>query len=103
MTPDAPYPATLVVDYSDAPRDRLSVLLRIFFAVPIVIIAAAISGGGQAIPVPGEQFTLGVASGGGTRFLAPLLMILFRRKYPRWWFDWNLALLRLETRVAAYL
>ena len=36
-------------------------------------------------------------------FLGPLLMILFRKKYPKWWFDWNLALTRFETRVAAFL
>jgi hypothetical protein len=29
---------------------------------------------------------------GGLLFLGPLLMILFRQKYPRWWFDWNLEL-----------
>ena len=40
---------------------------------------------------------------GGMLFLAPLLMILFRQKYPRWWFDWNLELLRFANRVGAYL
>jgi hypothetical protein len=30
-------------------------------------------------------------------------MILFRQKYPRWWFDWNLELTRFENRVGAYL
>ncbi len=30
-------------------------------------------------------------------------MIVFRQKYPRWWFDWNLQLLRFNARVAAYL
>jgi hypothetical protein len=30
-------------------------------------------------------------------------MILFRQKYPRWWFDWNLELQRFTNRVAAYL
>jgi hypothetical protein len=30
-------------------------------------------------------------------------MILFRQKYPRWWFDWNLELLRFSNRVTAYL
>jgi hypothetical protein len=36
-------------------------------------------------------------------FLGPLLMILFRQKYPRWWFDWNLELQRFGTRVVAFL
>jgi hypothetical protein len=35
--------------------------------------------------------------------LAPLLMIVFRRKYPRWWFDWNRELLRFSNRVGAFL
>lgn len=30
-------------------------------------------------------------------------MILFRQKYPRWWFDWNLELQRFSNRVAAYV
>lgn len=30
-------------------------------------------------------------------------MVLFRQKYPRWWFDWNLAITRFSTRVTAYL
>src|SRR5207248_2912411 len=39
----------------------------------------------------------------GLLFLAPLLMILFRQKYPRWWFDWNLELLRFSNRIGVYL
>ena len=30
-------------------------------------------------------------------------MILFRQKYPRWWFDWNLELQRFSSRVGVYL
>jgi hypothetical protein len=44
-----------------------------------------------------------VAGAGGLLFFGPLLMILFRRKYPRWWFDWNLELLRFSNRVSVYL
>ena len=40
---------------------------------------------------------------GGTLVLAPMLMILFRQKYPRWWFDWNLGVMRFENRVMAFL
>ena len=43
-----------------------------------------------------------VVSAGGLLFAAPLLMILFRQKYPRWWFDWNLELTRFSSRVALY-
>ncbi len=44
-----------------------------------------------------------VAGAGGLLFFGPLLMILFRQKYPRWWFDWNLELQRFGSRVVAYL
>ena len=30
-------------------------------------------------------------------------MILFRKKYPRWWFDWNLELMRFVNRIDVYL
>jgi hypothetical protein len=43
-----------------------------------------------------------VVGAGGALFLGPLLMILFREKYPRWWFDWNLELTRFSYRVGNY-
>ena len=43
------------------------------------------------------------AGAGGILFLAPLLLIVFRQKYPRWWFDWNLNFARFENRVFSYL
>jgi hypothetical protein len=42
-------------------------------------------------------------SAGGVLFLATMLMLVFRQKYPRWWFDWNIALTMFSTRVGAYL
>ena len=30
-------------------------------------------------------------------------MILFRKKYPRWWYDWNLQLARFSNRIGVYL
>ena len=44
-----------------------------------------------------------VAGAGGLLFFGPLLMILFRRKYPRWWFDWNLELQRFSQPGCGYL
>jgi hypothetical protein len=45
-----------------------------------------------------------IAIGGtGLLFLPPLLMIVFRQKYPRWWFDWNLQLMRFGNRVGVYV
>ena len=64
--------------------------------IPIAIVLAVISGQSGGIP----SF---VGAAGGALLLGPLLMIVFRRKYPRWWFDWNLALTRFTNRVTAYL
>src|SRR5207244_12941039 len=36
-------------------------------------------------------------------FLGPLLMIMCRQKYPRWWFDWNLELQRFTNRALVYV
>jgi hypothetical protein len=41
--------------------------------------------------------------GAGFVVVPTVLMILFRKKYPRWWFDWNLALTKFATRVLSYL
>jgi len=66
-----------------------------------LIVLAALGGEGAHY---GNQQSWAFGGGaGGLLVLAPLLMILFRQKYPRWWFDWNLELLRLENRVCVYL
>jgi len=97
------YPVTLSVDYPDRDLDRLTTALRIFTVIPIAVVLAAI-GGYSASWVNGAGSTSTIAIGGtGLLFLPPLLMLVFRQKYPRWWFDWNLALMRFGTRVAAYL
>jgi Domain of unknown function (DUF4389) len=96
--PAPPYAVEFDVDYPDRELNRVTTAFRIFVAVPIVIVLSAI--GGATIGFSsGARFT----AAGGVLFVAPLLMILFRQKYPRWWFDWNLMLLRFENRVAAYL
>lgn len=95
------YPLRFSVDYPDRDLDRVSTLLRIFYAIPIWIVLSQVSGGlwtWQAGDV-----TYSVAAAGGLLVAAPLLMILFRQKYPRWWFDWNLELLRFGNRVGVYM
>jgi Domain of unknown function (DUF4389) len=92
-----PYPLVFDVSYPDRDLDRLTTALRIFTVIPIAIVLGALSGGNQW-----GAFTLGVGAG-GTLFIAVLLMILFRQKYPRWWFDWNRELLRFSNRVGAYV
>ncbi len=78
----------------------MTTFFRIIWLIPISILAAAVTGGGSAYLPDGGQFIL--VSGGGLMVLGPLLMIVFRQKYPSWWFDWNLELTRFTTRVGAY-
>jgi hypothetical protein len=96
------YPVQFSVDYPDRNLGRLSTAFRIFIAIPILFVLATVSGG-EAIRFGEEAGQSSVAAGGGILFLAPPVMILFRRKYPRWWFDWNLQLSRFCYRVGAYL
>jgi hypothetical protein len=90
------------VDYPDRPLDRLSTFFRLFIAIPILLVLGGVSGGTWQWTSQGH--TTGVAAGaGGLLVFAPMLLIVFRQKYPRWWFDWNLELLRFSNRVAVYL
>lgn len=100
------YPVTFNVDFPDRSLDRLSTLLRIIFIIPIGIVLSLLTGASThyattANGTTNETTTL--ATGGGILFLPLVLMILFQQKYPRWWFDWNLQLLRFSNRVSAYL
>jgi hypothetical protein len=92
----------LSVDYPDRDLDRLTSALRIFTVIPIAIVLWSLEGFSGRSSGGAEATTVAI-SGTGLLFLPPLLMILFREKYPRWWFDWNLQLLRFSTRVAVYL
>jgi hypothetical protein len=98
------YPVQLEVDYPDRPLNRLTSAFRIFCAIPILIVLGALAGsnGSATWSNGGETSTRSGATGVGLLFLAPLLMILFRQKYPRWWFDWNVNVLAFVNRVAAY-
>jgi hypothetical protein len=96
---EQPYPVQFSIAYPDRDLNRLTTAFRLIVAIPILIVAAAVGGGSGGWDT-GGKLALG---GGGALFFAPLLMIVFRQKYPRWWFDWNRELLRFENRVSAYL
>ena len=97
------YPATLDVDYPDRPLNRLTTFFRVFTIIPIAIVLATVSGSSQIYSGgSGSGKTLIVVGAGGLLFAGPLLMILFRQKFPRWWFDWNLELTRFTSRVTLY-
>jgi len=93
------------VDYPDRPLNRLTTGFRIFVAIPILIVAATLGGEGSSYygSAGGEHWAWGGGGAAAVLVLGPLLMILFRQKYPRWWYDWNLEVLRFENRIAAYL
>ena len=84
------YPVQFSVDYPDRDLDRLSSFFRILAIIPISIVLGLVSAGATFL------------AAGGLLFGGPLVMILFRQKYPRWWFDWNVELLGFDNRVTAY-
>ena len=107
--PSLPYPARLSIDYP-AKLDRVSTLFRLIWAIPIFVIlglltatasdtVTVITDSGQVVS---KITTTGLGIAGGL-FLATMLMIVFRQRYPRWWFDFSLALNRFSNRVGAYM
>lgn len=97
------YPVQFSVDYPDRALDRLTSALRIFWVIPIAVVLGAIGGYSAQVSGGSTQATTIAVGGTGLLFLPPLLMIVFRQRYPRWWFDWNLQLLRFANRVGVYM
>jgi hypothetical protein len=102
-TGDDQYPVQFSVDYPDRDLNRLTTAFRIIVAIPIVIVLAAIGGNDWSGGWGGEHGAVFAAGGSGLLFFPTLLMIVFRQKYPRWWYDFNLELLRFQNRVGVYL
>jgi hypothetical protein len=102
MTTDTMYPARLSIDFPDRDLDRPSSLLRLIYVIPIVIVLAFVGGTVLSEASDASGATIGPL-GGGLVFVPALLMIVFRQKYPRWWFDFNLELTRFSSRVFAYV
>jgi hypothetical protein len=95
------YPVTFSVDYPDRQLNRLTTFFRIFVAIPILVLLGSVNG--ETWEWSTEEGTGATAAAGGLLFFGPLLMILVRQKYPRWWFDWNLELQRFSNRVLVFL
>jgi len=93
------YPMSLSIDYPYRKLNRLTTFFRLFMAIPIAIIVGLIIGATFTSQEGGWSYQYATA---GLVVLPTVLMLLFRQKYPRWWFDWNLALTRFCTRVSAY-
>jgi uncharacterized protein DUF4389 len=96
------HPVRFSVEYPDRPLDRLSTAFRIFTVIPIAIVLGTIGGYTSGGSYNSGEAPVIAIGGTGLLFLPPLLMILFREKYPRWWYDWNLELLRFTNRVGTY-
>ena len=93
----APFPATLEIDYPDRELNRVTTLFRPFTVIPIAIVLGLINGSTVRAT---NKYMFGT---GGIVFLATVLMLVFRQKYPRWWFEWNVGVTKFGTRVSAYL
>lgn len=88
MDTSAAYPVNLTIDYPDRDLNRVTSFFRMFTAIPIWIVAGLL--------------LANMGKGLSFLFLPTLLMITFRQKYPRWWFDWNFNLSQFLLRVGAY-
>jgi hypothetical protein len=100
----APYPARLEVAYPDR-LNRVTTAFRLVLLVPIVIVSSVLTGEGTQSVQTGSGTWVTTTSAGitGGLFAATLLLILFRRRYPRWWFDFALELTRFSIRIGAYV
>ena len=91
------YPVKFSVDYPDRDLNRLTTFFRLFTVIPIAIIISLLSQTSFA-----SESSSYVYAGGAMVVIPTVLMILFRQKYPRWWFDWNLELMRFGNRISVY-
>jgi hypothetical protein len=105
-TPSVPtaYPARLEIDYSDQ-LDRVKTLFRLVLVIPIAIVYGVLTAGVTRTVYDQSGEAVSTTSGGivSGLFAATLLMILFRRRYPRWWFDFALELTRFGARICAFV
>ncbi len=95
------YPVTLNIDYSDK-SDRLTAFFRIILAIPILIILGLVAGYENVDENTTNAVKWSVAAG-GIIVVPTLLMILFRQKYPKWWYNFNVELTKFCMRVGTYI
>jgi hypothetical protein len=98
------YPVRLTIDFQEQ-HSRLTTFFRLALVLPIAVIFAVLTVGAAETSYD-ESGEVASTTGGGITtglFLATLLMLVFRKRYPRWWFDFALELTRFSTRIGAYL
>jgi hypothetical protein len=98
------YPASFNIDYTEH-HDRITTFFRLIWCVPVLILLTILtsSGGGDIANEAGKEVSRNGASIGFGLTAATALMILFRQRYPRWWFDFSLELNRFTSRIGCYL
>ena len=100
-----PYAAHLNIDYPEK-LDRLTTFFRLIRVIPIAIILGLLTGNGNDTVMATEVGDQARRTGGGFYgglVAATALLLVFRERYPRWWFDFSRELIRFEARVCAYL
>ena len=103
MTDANNYAARLDIDYPEK-LDRFSTLFRLFYIIPIAIILVLISHSGETVYLDEAGKVVNRTGGIGCGLaVATALMIVFRQRYPRWWFDFARELTRFSYRVGAYM
>ncbi len=96
------YAARLDIDYPGE-LDKLTTGLRFLWIIPIAIVSGFLTGTAFDTATGfGNQATITIAGASGGLPLATAAMIVFRQKYPRWWFDFARELVRFESRIGAY-
>jgi Domain of unknown function (DUF4389)/Protein of unknown function (DUF2510) len=100
----APYPARLRVDYADS-YNRLTTFFRLVLVIPIAVVLGVLTAGATETVYDDAGKAVTTSTGGivSGLFAATLLMILFRKRYPRWWFDFAQELARFSARVGSYV
>lgn len=98
----APYPVNLTVDYPEGPRNRATVFFRLILAIPVILLLDLFIGYASSTTADSSGVQTATALG-GFLFLPTLLLLLFRHRYPRWWFDFNVQLLAFLNRVLLYV
>ena len=95
------YPVAFDVEYPADKRNRVTIFFRGILAIPVLLLLEMFVNSSSAYS--GDSSTQAYVTIGGFLFLPTLLLLLFRHRYPRWWFDFNVNLLAFTMRVMIYV
>lgn len=103
-TQNSEYPVTYNVKYTGT-SNRKTAFFRLLLSIPVVAVLMMLSGStsNEVTNEAGKQMTTSGSSLAGGVMVATALLIIFRQKYPKWWYDFSLELNRFAARVAAYV